>query len=800
MNRKKILSIVIASSLIFGTTMNVLAESKINTKPIQMNVGNMPQKYQDRDIKLLEKEKAVKLAKEYIQKFFNIEINDEYSVQSNFYNYDGINEPNWEIRFYLNKEKERQDISISISAIDEKVLSYNNYDGYYNEGDIAEYSYSQAKEIALKKIKEIFPEEFKQIRVDENTISTSGYNGEYYFSFTRENQGILFKENYISARVDGQTGVIESINIDWDSDAKFPSTEEAIGSKKAEDIFIDGIEFDLRYKQYRNKYRYQDEDNNKNIKLIYDLMVNKGSYIDALTGKFIYNNKDEKKNKEIELTEKEKQEIISKFKKIEKFNAELKEEKAYEILSEIVEKYYGEGFEKQRSYYNYKDEDKSWSFRLIKREKLEEEVNTDSKEKEENIKERITNLYITLDAETGKIENLSKYSRIEQNGKGYYENSEEFKAVISWEDAYKKAVEFISENYEDKLKNIDYKITKQIYTNRKGVETQERRYYYTFNRVENGVVFSGNSISITVDAEDGMISNVYCNWYEDEEFVSPENKIDIEEVEKITREKYEPVLRYVRDGKEIKLAYVYEGTKKVYNFNDCDAFTGEFLNYSGEEIIENVSEFMKEIKDSDYRKQLEILAYSGLMDIRDFELNKEITNRDLIKAIVDAFGYRRFDVAEEATADMAKDGLYNLKESVREGNKTPENGYDLTDEDYIEMAKFYGIISDKVDKNILDMKVNKMCMAKAMIKFTGYEDIAQIKGIFKVEANDADKIEDGDIGYAALSVGFDILKIENKKVNPNENVDSEELFRSLFYALKHKKNQGYSYPVFRYEK
>lgn len=786
MNKKKVVSLVLASILFTGTASNVFADGKM-VLPKQIKV-DMKITDEIETMAVIKKDEANKIAKKFLKDNMGITITDDYKFYSNQDGGFGKEEAVWNINFVKDSENDRDEVRIAVGAVTGKVLSFNRYSGGHSN-ELAEVSYSQAQEIAINGLKKIFPDEMKQVRIPEIKISKSGYSGQYFFSFNRENQGIEFGGNYLSARVDGTTGEIVGFNIQWDKDLKFPNVKDAMKVDKAEEILLGSIDINEEYKLYRNKYRFQEDENRKNIKLVYDINTSKGSGIDAVTGEFLWENTDSDLKK-VSLTESEIKELQKKYEKVEKLKSEMTEADAIKIAQEKVKKHFGEGFEAiNTNYYedSYKDVD-TWRVNFLKKES--------SKEGEDKI-EISTDVEIVLDSETGRLVSANKYSRKTVNGNYVYFNdeSDDFKAKVTWEEGYKLAVDFLGEEFKDKLKNLGYEMTRTVYTNRKGiVDDRPQKYYsYNFNRVENGKAFESNSISITVDAEDGTVSRVYENWFEDCEFVSPEKAIGEKKIKGILEEKYQPVLKFVEDDEVVRLVYDYKGTKSVYNFNDMDAFDGSLLDYSGEVIIENTKEFLSEIKGSKYEKELEILGFNGLMDIRDFKLNETVTKRDLIKGIVDAFGYRTYEVAEERLESKMM-----LDSSAKEDNS---GEYDLTDEDYIKMAKYYGIVDDEVSEKELDSNVTKIDMVKAMIKFTGYGDIADMSDIFKVDSKDAGNIEKEDIGYAALALGFEIAKIEDGSFEPAKEMKNEDMFGALFYAVKNKKNTGGYYPMPRiYEK
>ncbi|WBW98519.1 hypothetical protein [Oceanirhabdus sp. W0125-5] len=807
MNKEKIIAMIISATMLAGITMNAVAmDRKSMGKQEQLKVIQISEKKEE----IISEDKAKELSKKHLKEFFGIDITEEYTAKAYLNKYTGNDKASWSINWSLTKENDNININIVIDSIHGELISMSKYNYGAQSADIPTISYSQAKEIAVKKMNQICKEKASEVLTSNDNLTFNGNSGEYAFNFVRVNQEVAYEQNNISFVIDGHTGQVKRFNINWDDNAEFPEVDQAISVWKAENLFVDSIDFNLVYNKYRNKYRFQDEENLKNIKLVYDLLLNNGIYIDAVSGKaFFRYDINESKMKELDLTEKEFNEVLNKYKELKELEDVLTESDVQEIAQKFIQDNIGKDFTLQNAYFdsNDREKEKGWYLNYSKEEKYNgniddygvEKENKENKENKEEQEEyiKITNVSIWIDSVTGQIKSMNQYSHIRNsNGMGYFYNDDkEFEASVTWEEGYKKAIEIIGKYYSDKVKNLDYHVEKHIYTDRKGNPIQDRKYYYTFNRVENGIPFNENNITITIDAGNGELTSLNKYWYKDGEFVSPEKKLSEKEIIKIFRDKYEPQLRFIKKDNKISLVYEIKGNEDIYDFKDFDAFDGDILNYNGEEIIEDTEAFFKEIENSKVKKELEILAYSGLLDIREFELDKEVTNKELIKLIVDAYGYRPYVVEDNREYDMAKTAEAVAMDEKKDSNETPQNGYDLTDKDYIEMAKFYGIIDGEITEELLDEKVDRVSLAKAMIKFTGYEEIAKISEIFKVNAKDEGEIKEEMKGYVALSLGFNILETENGYLKPSTEIEYEELCSALYNALQNKKSNINPYPI-----
>ncbi|MGE5653948.1 MAG: YcdB/YcdC domain-containing protein, partial [Bacillota bacterium] len=112
---------------------------------------------------------------------------------------------------------------------------------------------------------------------------------------------------------------------------------------------------------------------------------------------------------------------------------------------------------------------------------------------------------------------------------------------------------------------------------------------YTWVRVENGVPFPDNVISININPSDGSLSNFYRNWDENLTFPAVQGVVSAETAQAAYTKTGSPELIYQRfhtpaGRSQVKLVYV----SKAQNAN-IDALTGQLVDYNGEAWIGNGS-------------------------------------------------------------------------------------------------------------------------------------------------------------------------------------------------------------------
>ena len=223
----------------------------------------------------------------------------------------------------------------------------------------------------------------------------------------------------------------------------------------------------------------------------------------------------------------------------------------------------------------------------------------------------------------------------------------------------------------------------------------------------------------------------------------------------------------------MKLVYKLGDSNGMYNDTNIDALTGKFLNYSGENIDQNIELFKEQIKDSKAEKELSILASRGLIETIDFKLDKIVTQMDLIKMLVNARGYRPYMI--EKTADLKFSNVTKADANYK----------------YLQMAISYGIMENSDGEFISDQLVTREELAKTLVKYTNYSKLAEHSELFKIDYEDANMINKGNRGYIAIAEAFGFIQIENKWVNPKNNTTMEQLAIGVYNALNNVRNTQY---------
>lgn len=153
-------------------------------------------------------------------------------------------------------------------------------------------SWQDGKNRAIAFVKSKFPQFLGSIVLMENEPNFAGKSGEfdYYYSFWRTVNGVLYPENNLNILVDNKSGNIEGYGYRWEF-IDFPEIgKDIITEDTAANIFINQIGLKINYLS----------DAVGNGVFAYGPIANEAAYIDAYTGKI----KDNKGNDVVDLSQK----------------------------------------------------------------------------------------------------------------------------------------------------------------------------------------------------------------------------------------------------------------------------------------------------------------------------------------------------------------------------------------------------------------------------------------------------------------------------------------------------------------
>jgi hypothetical protein len=777
MKSKRLLSTIIVTAMIFGTSSSVFAaedtktSSTINSSEVKSSASVTVAIEQQAKIS---KDEAKKIAKDKLKEYMDYEFDEskfQSSVQLRPYYYDNGDEYVWDISWNLQERERNIYIQVSLSASNGKIVSMrrNEYDNK-QQPSIANITKEEAKKLAEEFIKKVDSSKLNETVIVDNQYYYGGYYPvNYSFYYQRKVNGIPMEGNYINIEIDGINNKVLGFDTRWDENVKLPDTAGIKDKTAVIDIFKKAADMKLSYISSRNKY----EDYSPNaqaVKLVYNSGEVTGITVDAKTGELVtYDNRVKLTTETKDLTPQEREEWLKKASTIQVGSKEIESDKAQEIMNKLVKELCGDGYKLDGIRYSEDEYDyesngrKAWSAGF---------------QKPQGDERYYQGGQITIDAVSGSLISIYNYNYSDKF-------DETIVPKVTWTQGYTTALNAIAKYFPNKMKEIS---TAQSHTFYKetidGKTMPEREYYYSFPRVVNGVAYNENGITFRIDAQTGAIMDARYRWSDNIKFPAPEGVISKDEVTKLFFEKYQPELVYVSYPKNVdvygkttvmenKLVYRLKAVKAPYIFGNIDAITGKILDYNGQEVMEDPTKFMESIKGHKYEKELSILAMQNIIDTKDFQLDKEVTQLDLVKMLVDAKGYRPYLVAKS--------------EALKYSNvTTADSNYK-----YLQMAVYYGILENTESEFIGDVKVTREEIAKVLVKLLQYENLAKATDIFTLPVEDSGDVQKENFGYVAIAKGLGILEVEGGKIRPKNNATMEELAVGIYKVLGNLRNGVY---------
>ena len=338
-------------------------------------------------------------------------------------------------------------------------------------------------------------------------------------------------------------------------------------------------------------------------------------------------------------------------------------------------------------------------------------------------------VYTDIDALTGEIYNLYAHNTYD------YKKAGEYKYTL--DDCKNAAEKYLGELYPGKIKEFkinDYSINEIKYND------MVSQYYFSYSRYVNGIAFSDN-IYISINPDNLKVFSLSFN-YSDAKFPATDNIITADKA----ADKYwsafgltpEYTLYVSIDGGVLKMPYykIANELKKllptyrydIYCF--IDAKNGKAVEYNDSEITVDKNKFY---------------SPEGFTDIAGHKYEKEIKllyDIDCIKLSGNKKFYPDNAITYSEFANMlTASGYYTSPTPI-----------------YVEYRSSYDKKLSSPANNNDQTPLTRVEAIKLYIEVLGYDKIAGLKGIFKVDYfKDADKIADDMTGYVAIAYGLGIL-------------------------------------------
>jgi hypothetical protein len=708
----------------------------------------------------IKRDQALEIGKKALTEYLGINV-DTKKYQSNMqYRRDWEN-PNllvWSMQWNYNDHLEYSNVSITINAFTGEILEMSKDDGKYGDTTprVTTITREEAQAKAEAFINKMKPGILSETKLTNNMEEYHQYYGGpyplfYHFNYVRIIDGVKYDSNYINVGMDGATGEIRNFAYRWETITKLPPKEGIISIAEANKIYRENIRLDLIYLPIRDEFNYQPLP--KSIKLAYRPAYDFANMIDAKTGKAIgWNGKEQEQQMQMkDLNDKEKEAIYSKSRPVTKQPNEISREKAEALALAVIKAEIGEEAKIQHS--SYIEGDSHWEAAGRKAW----EINFTIEKKDSQQSTAVAPVYngrVLIDALTEEILAINNWHYQE------FSYGQTFEPVITWEEAYDKAVKLIEKYHPGKIMNLN---TRQTYVKYSefvdGREIPPMEYYFNFTRKEAGAVYEDNQINVSYNTKTGMLQNFNCRWQENLSFPSTEQAISADEAKNILFTLNELELAYFRYNTtndyqnpvfDTKLIYRFVPKRSAYTqYMLLDAVTGNPINYNGQPIsIDQDNDFENLVKGHWVEKSARILAQQGILDRNIFKPDEKINKLDAVKILVKARGM---------------DYYYPMREEA-DKLKFSDISEDSPDYRYIQMAMRYGIIENKEGKFNGEANISREEFAVMVVKLLRYDTLAKAKNIFKLSFKDENKIASDLIGYVAICQGLEIISSEQYRI------------------------------------
>ncbi|MCX7921689.1 MAG: S-layer homology domain-containing protein [Clostridia bacterium] len=624
---------------------------------------------------------------------------------------------------------------------------YTEYD-YSTKKKLPKLSKQDAKSKAEEFIKNIDPNLPAQLRYMENTqYSTADYSSSFYF--TRVVKGISFPSNSVNLEVNRNTGEIVSYSRNWTDNLVFPEATKAISLEMAQKAYKEKLGLSLVYRSL------VEGESTKTYPAYIPKYSN--SYIEALTGEKInlyrdyygpyYNGMGGAYDKMFSEAVQGKEEVV----------ITPEEQKAIEEVSKLLSK-----------------EDIEKKIRAIQVLELTDEFKVTSANLYKDWNDRddfLWDVYFVKESKDKKGENFSVNVRASaKNGeiKSFwnsrpYKEGETAKFDLA---ASKAAVEsFLKEFNAEKFKDTEYDDSYSENEIPMPTEEKPREFSFRYVRKVNNALFPNNALLVRYDAVNGKVTSYDMTW-NNVEFAPLDKIITIDNAYKAIFDSVGLELQYKLDypneyylkfrdemkKPEVKLVYAFKPQKPQI----IDANTGALLSENGTPYKEVKAIEFKDIAGNFAEKHIKVLVEYGIYtEGGEFKPNQAITQKEYLLLLAKLFNY--YDYYSSSDKDKQIEQIYRMfirDGVVKESEKSP------------------------------DSIVKREDGIKFLIRGMKYDKVADIKGIFKCEYKDVNKMHPDLVGYIAIADGLGIAKGKGGYFNPKGNLTNAQVAVMVYNYLQ----------------
>lgn len=253
--------------------------------------------------------------------------------------------------------------------------------------------------------------------------------------------------------------------------------------------------------------------------------------------------------------------------------------------------------------------------------------------------------------------------------------------------------------------------------------------YFTYTQTENGIPYQSNRMTVTVDIRSGRICSFYKHWNKAMTFDSADGLISaVDAADALYAATGGLVLSYAKaqDGTSMtpKIDLMYAQNTELPN--RIDAKSGVLLGWDSQPYTPSseAEPMLTDLAGHYAEDAVRTLFATGILTEADaadgFRPDDAITRRELLSFVC---------------------GL--------------KNGYRPITEDFAELARR----ADRSDLRAADpdQTVCREEAAEWMVRALGYQEVAELQGIYQTDFADADAISPERLGYVALAQGLKMV-------------------------------------------
>lgn len=350
----------------------------------------------------------------------------------------------------------------------------------------------------------------------------------------------------------------------------------------------------------------------------------------------------------------------------------------------------------------------------------------------------------TLDAISGRMTSCYAYSDVVL----YKEMTEDKADTAALQE---KAEAFLRNYYAEYVDNIVLSDA----SNAGALTRDASTVRYTFSRVHKGYPFRENSISVRIDAKDGSVCGFNLNWNDGQEFYEYEKEelISIEDAR----------LAWLGDS-EFTAMYLSVPQKKnsreaLYTLTPCWCFDEKDYVYAvdaktgkryGEEASGTSRYEYADTENMLYADEIKTLGQYGI-GLKDYGFTKKdlLYNRQIMILALQVKGYTGVEAySDEQLERTFKSAFPAMEISIYQ-----------------------------------DLAHTKLTEVLELVILAGYKDVAQLKGIWHLDAADWDSVSEEGQGPMAIAYALGLYELEDGNINGMRRATTAEFMHGLYVLL-----------------